>query len=171
MASARVPTPSVLKPVAKGQNETSGPSALSSVLHAAEQKALSLGTKMTKIRRHVLIHLLEAGRPMSAYDLIETLDGVGAQKPPTIYRALAFLEKIGSVRKLESQRTYVALRNGPTSEPLVLTVCDDCGSVGEVEAASAFSELFAQAQQEGFTASLTTIELRGRCGQHPYTED
>ena len=52
--------------------------------------------RLTNSRRRVLELLLEAGVPLKAYDLIATYSGDGeAAKPPTVYRALEFLERVG----------------------------------------------------------------------------
>jgi DNA-binding PadR family transcriptional regulator len=55
------------------------------------------GQRLTPPRRRVLEMLLKAGQPVKAYDLIAAFgDGGPPAKPPTVYRALDFLSKLGS---------------------------------------------------------------------------
>jgi Fur family zinc uptake transcriptional regulator len=70
--------------------------ALATELAAAEVRCSAADQRLTAPRRRVLELLLEAGQPVKAYDLISTFGGAGAPaKPPTVYRALDFLEKQG----------------------------------------------------------------------------
>ena len=72
-------------------------------LVAAEARCVDQGERMTAPRRRVLELLLQAGEAVKAYDLIARygVDGVAA-KPPTVYRALEFLEKTGMAHRIAS---------------------------------------------------------------------
>ena len=72
-------------------------------LATAEARCVDQGERMTAPRRRVLELLLQAGEPVKAYDLIARYgaDGVAA-KPPTVYRALEFLEKTGMAHRIAS---------------------------------------------------------------------
>ena len=70
-------------------------------LAAAEALCTSKGERLTPVRRRVLELVLEAEKPVKAYDLLENLNpGEGAAKPPTVYRALDFLMGLGLVHKI-----------------------------------------------------------------------
>ena len=70
---------------------------------AVEARVSADGERMTAPRRRVLELLMAAGEPVKAYDLIARygVDGQAA-KPPTVYRALEFLEKHGLAHRIAS---------------------------------------------------------------------
>ena len=77
--------------------------ALGHALADAEARCGSDGQRLTAPRRRVLELLLTAPGPVKAYDLIGTFGAGGvAAKPPTVYRALEFLEKQGFAHRIES---------------------------------------------------------------------
>ncbi|MFX7772357.1 transcriptional repressor, partial [Acinetobacter baumannii] len=70
-----------------------------------ERVSRERGLRLTPIRANVLKLIAEAGKPVKAYELLEWVrngKGVGADAPPTVYRALDFLMANGFVHKLES---------------------------------------------------------------------
>src|SRR3712207_2413718 len=84
-------------------------------LAEAESRCTSAEERLTGPRKRVLELLLTAGAPVKAYDLIAAYGAQGeAAKPPTVYRALEFLERLGFAHRLESLNAYVACRR---SEP------------------------------------------------------
>ncbi len=132
-------------------------------LTAAERRCDQAQEKLTTGRRRVLQLLLQAGKPVKAYDLIAAFgeDGSSA-KPPTVYRALEFLEKQGFAHRIESLNAYVACRHGDTPHVAAFLICDCCKSSSEIEAAGS-TELSALGAAQGFVLSGVTIEGRGLC--------
>ena len=120
---------------------------------------------MTAPRRRVLELLLAAGEPVKAYDLIARygVDGQAA-KPPTVYRALEFLERRGVVHRIASISAYVACSaaGDAPAHAAAFLICDCCGATEEVAVAGgdAFAEAAASA---GYAIERTTIEGHGRC--------
>ncbi len=84
------------------------PTDVDEALNEAEAVCEARGARLTKIRRKVLSLMLEHREPAKAYDLLQRLDGEGAAKPPTVYRALEFLLEMGLAHKIESLNAYVA---------------------------------------------------------------
>ena len=66
-------------------------------LAAAEALCERRDQRLTAPRRRVLELLLEAGQPVKAYDLMAQYDAKSPAKPPTVYRALEFLEREGGI--------------------------------------------------------------------------
>ena len=64
----------------------------------AEAGCVARGLRLTPIRKQVLEALYTTHRPMSAYDLIDTLSEGGQKRhaPVTVYRALEFLVRTPS---------------------------------------------------------------------------
>src|SRR6056297_3906365 len=111
------------------------------LLQAAADEAQLNGKSLTAIRKHVLTTLLEANRPLTAYEVLASLDGIGSVSPPTAYRALDFLVSLGFVTRVESLNAYLALELGPSDVPLAFFVCEKCGQAEELAATDAVVSL------------------------------
>ena len=121
------------------------------------------GERMTPARLRVLELLLAAGEPVKAYDLIARFgqDGQPA-KPPTVYRALEFLERKGLAHRIASISAYVACTSGSLDHAAAFLICDCCGATEEVSAPVA-GDLARAAASAGYAIVRTTIEAHGRC--------
>ena len=133
------------------------------LLEAAADEAQLNGKSLTAIRKHVLSLLLDAQRPMTAYEVLGSLDGVGSVSPPTAYRALDFLVSLGFVTRVESLNAYFALDLGPSDVPLALFVCEKCGQAEELSATDAVVSLISTADEKGFGVNQASLEVRGDC--------
>lgn len=132
-------------------------------LNQAEAQVLRKGLRMTRIRRKVLRLLLENGGPAKAYDLLANLDGEGAAKPPTIYRALDFLQETGLAHKIESLNAYVACGHTSHSHSAVFLICDACHTAEELHAVSTSEALAKETRHAGFHMTRAVVEVRGTC--------
>jgi Fur family zinc uptake transcriptional regulator len=139
------------------------PTALARELADAETRCVAAEQKLTAPRRRVLELLLQAGQPSKAYDLIAAFgpDGVPA-KPPTVYRALEFLEKQGLAHRIESLNAYVACRMGEVGHDAAFLICDCCGATREIDP-SAAAAIGVAGAASGYVVSHVTIEAHGRC--------
>ncbi|MEM9376981.1 MAG: Fur family transcriptional regulator [Pseudomonadota bacterium] len=133
------------------------------LLQAAADEAQLNGKSLTAIRKHVLGVLLDAKRPMTAYEVLDRLDGVGSVSPPTAYRALDFLVSLGFVTRVESLNAYLALALGPSDVPLAFFVCEKCGGAAELAATDAVVSLISIADLKGFGVKHASLEVRGDC--------
>ena len=118
---------------------------------------------MTRIRRKVLRLLLESSAPAKAYDLLANLDGEGSAKPPTIYRALDFLQETGLAHKIESLNAYVACGHASHNHSAVFLICDTCHGAEELHATATSSALRSETEAAGFKMERAVIEVRGIC--------
>lgn len=132
-------------------------------LGAADVRLTAEGERMTPARLRVLQLLLAAGEPVKAYDLIARFgeDGQPA-KPPTVYRALEFLERKGLAHRIASISAYVACTSGAADHAAAFLICDCCGATEEVSAPVA-EGLDRAARAAGYAIDRTTIEAHGRC--------
>jgi Fur family transcriptional regulator, zinc uptake regulator len=139
--------------------------ALRTALETAERLSLADGERLTDSRRRVLSLLLTAGEPVKAYDLIARFgeDGQPA-KPPTVYRALEFLERRGLAHRIASLSAYVACASGADGEAhaAAFLICDCCGASAEVRAERS-SALNQAARDLGYRIDRATVEAHGRC--------
>lgn len=120
---------------------------------------------LTKNQALVFGALDGAEGPLTAYAILDQLREDGFRAPLQVYRALDKLVEFGMVHRLESLNAFVACRHpGCVShESAAFAICEDCGSVQEFSPEEAMRVLKAWADAKGFTASKTTVELRGRC--------
>ncbi|GAA0642509.1 Fur family transcriptional regulator [Brevundimonas lenta] len=129
----------------------------------ADARLTAEGERMTAARLRVLELLLAAGEPVKAYDLIARFgtDGQPA-KPPTVYRALEFLERKGLAHRIASISAYVACSSGTIDHSAAFLICDCCGATEEV-AAPVAEGLDRAARAAGYAIVRTTVEAHGRC--------
>lgn len=124
-----------------------------------------MGRRSSEVRAAALAAMEERGRPMTAYQLLDALSGRGARMAPkTVYRALRALVARGEAHRIESINAYVACRHRAHAETAILSICDDCGAVGEHIDACAIEALGAAARRAGFEPARPVVEIHGRCG-------
>jgi len=143
-------------------------------VHAADRAALlaradavcdRAGESLTPLRRRVLELLLDAGGPAKAYDLLEGLKSAGGApaKPPTVYRALEFLTRLGLAHRVESLNAFVACDVGACARTTIFLICGRCGRTEESDAGHALVDVGEAASKQGFSIERTMIEARGLC--------
>ncbi|MEL6567885.1 MAG: transcriptional repressor [Pseudomonadota bacterium] len=144
-------------------NTPCSPEDTEAFLSVAEEIAQSHGQRMTRIRRKVLRLLVEADKPAKAYDLMENLDGEGSAKPPTIYRALEFLQSLGLAHKIESLNAYVACGHASHNHSAIFLICEGCGAAEELHSETTVPTLDAETKAAGFVFKAAVIEAHGIC--------
>lgn len=144
-------------------NTPCSPTDVDAFLAQAEAIAERKGQKLTKIRRKVLELLVRSDEPAKAYDLLANLDGEGAAKPPTVYRALDFLQSVGLAHKIESLNAYVACGHASHNHSAVFLICDNCGGAEELHADATTEALNQETAAAGFKVNNAVIEARGIC--------
>ena len=136
--------------------------ALSQALAVAENRCATTQERLTAPRRRVLELLLEADAPQKAYDLIAAFGAHGEPaKPPTVYRALEFLERLGFAHRIESLNAYVPCRIHGEGHRAAFLICDCCGTADEFE--PAISAQLAAAAPSGYEIRSVTLEAHGLC--------
>lgn len=141
------------------------PQDVETFLEEAEELVSAQGQKLTPIRRKVLHLLLESDGPAKAYDLLARLDGLGAPKPPTVYRALDFLIGMGLAHKIESLNAFVACGHAQHDHSAVFLICDSCGAAEELPATETSAVLSKETRSAGFAIQNAVIEAHGICGK------
>jgi Fur family transcriptional regulator, zinc uptake regulator len=123
------------------------------------------GTAFTAGRRRVLEALVEAGKPMSAYDLADRLSGGGRRVAPVqVYRSLEFLIAAGVVHRLATRSSFVTCDHEHVrGETIVFLVCEGCGNVAEVTSPAVGRGLRGAAESTGFQPLNPVVEVEGRC--------
>ena len=135
---------------------------LADELDIAERRVGEAGERLTPPRRRVLELLFESGQPVKAYDLMAAYQPGAPAKPPTVYRALEFLERKGLAHRIASISAYVACTSGGRDHAAAFLICDCCGATSEVEPAAA-KAMAEQATKAGFALRAVTVEANGLC--------
>jgi len=135
---------------------------LSLALVRAEARCVETHERLTTPRRRVLELLLGSNGPLKAYDLIAAFGADGEPaKPPTVYRALEFLERLGFAHRIESLNAYVPCRITGDGHRAAFLICDCCGAAEEFE--PDFEAQLASAARSGYAVKTVTLEARGLC--------
>lgn len=134
------------------------------LLTKAEKLCDKRGVRLTPARREVFAILANESGAIGAYDLLDKLRAaVPNAKPPTIYRALDFLQEQGFVHKISSSNSYVLCSHFDHRHPVQMLICEQCGNVQEIQSEGVYAALLKQAQDQGFVVSAQTIEAHGLC--------
>jgi Fur family zinc uptake transcriptional regulator len=141
------------------------PEALETQLDAASQSCTRQSTQLTALRRTVLGLVLQAERPLTAYQLLDRLkEKRRGAVPPTVYRALDFLLENKLIHKIERLNAFVPCTEaGHHTHAVQFLICQLCGNVLELEDRSASRALEHAAESVGFRASSTIVEIEGAC--------
>lgn len=131
----------------------------------AEKRCDAAGESLTPLRRRVLELLMDSHGPAKAYDLLPLLNDEKTAKPPTIYRALDFLVRMGLAHRIESLNAFMACDVGACARSTIFLICEKCGGAEEFDAGHALVDLADAAKKDGFAINRTMIEASGICAQ------
>ncbi|MGE0740581.1 MAG: transcriptional repressor [Hyphomonadaceae bacterium] len=136
---------------------------LAETIAEAQTRCTAAGESLTPLRRRVLELLIDQNGPTKAYDLLPLIDRDKQAKPPTVYRALDFLVRMGLAHRIESMNAFVACDVGACARSTIFLICERCGGAEEFDAGHALVDLAEAAQRDGFTIRRTMIEASGLC--------
>lgn len=125
--------------------------------------------KLTKNQSVVRDALMDAGRAMTAYDILDAVRAEGIRAPVQVYRALERLLETGLVHRIESMNAFVACAHdhghdgGAHGDVVAFSICKDCGDVSELSASAIAPSVEALAKPAKFATESAIVELRGHC--------
>lgn len=132
-------------------------------LSQAEQLCQRQLQRFTAIRRRVLELVWRQHKPIGAYELLEMLQQDGRTAPPTVYRALEFLQQMGLVHRIASLNAYVGCAHPGAPHDGQFLICEACKSLAELDVPAITSAIEASAAASGFTTRRHTVEILGLC--------
>jgi Fur family zinc uptake transcriptional regulator len=149
-----------------------GMAAVEAAIDHAAATCTARGVQLTELRRQVLRLVLAAPQPIGAYALLDRLraDRPGAA-PPTVYRALDFLQEQGLVHRVERLNAFVGC-SGPATHhhcghghdhPHQFLICARCGATAEICDGRVAAAVAEAAREAGFVPHRTTVEVEGLC--------
>lgn len=152
----------------KGETEAAvrASSGAGDMLRHAERICHARGARFTRLRRLVLMLILQQARPLKAYDLLALLQAhrPGAA-PPAVYQSIAFLQRQGFIRKLHSMRAYTGCLGEAAAHEgeSAVFICTRCRRTIELDQPSMAGLISLQAGRLGFAVQVGTIEIHGTC--------
>jgi Fur family zinc uptake transcriptional regulator len=139
------------------------------IIAHAESHCKSHGARLTPKRKLVLSSLIQSGKALSAYDLIDLCKENFDENIPamSVYRILEFLETEKLAHKLKLANKYVACShitcNHDHGVPQFL-ICSTCDQVKEISIKkSTMSELKSDVEQAGFHLVNSQLEMNCIC--------
>lgn len=134
-----------------------------SALQRAEAICRRQRERLTPQRRRVLELVWQQHRPVGAYDLLEQLQQQGRVAPPTVYRALDFLQRLGLIHRLESLNAFVGCAQPERPHQGQFLICSSCRTLAEISDPAISDAIAAGARATGFTPRSQTVEVMGLC--------
>ncbi len=120
--------------------------------------------RLTAIRELVLRLIWQSHKPLGAYELLPALAEAGFNSaPPTVYRALDFLQAQGLVHRIASLNAFIGCPSPDAPHDGCFLICEGCRTVVELNADAIINQVQQEAQTMGFAVRQQTIEISGLC--------
>ena len=136
-------------------------------LATAKQLCADRAVKLTPLREQVLEFVWHSHKPLGAYAILDLLaaqtPAKKRQAPPTVYRALEFLQQQGLVHRINSLNAFIGCSQPHAYHNSHFLICRQCETALEIadeNIAAATEQIVNQAR---FSESHTCIEITGLC--------
>ena len=126
-------------------------------MNAAHHQA----AKLSRNQGQVLSALRKAKEPLSAYAILDRVRVAGI--PPTVYRALNDLIRLGMVHRLQSRSAFVACDHGSCNGKAAFAICRQCQKVVEISLSDKDERVLLALTPEEIAAEQITLEIAGLC--------
>ncbi|ORJ52931.1 Fur family transcriptional regulator [Geothermobacter hydrogeniphilus] len=121
--------------------------------------------RLTPLRRRVLELLWQSHRPVGAYELLEQLRTGSRAAPPTVYRALDFLQRVGLAHRLASLNAYTGCCYPGEPHAGQFLICRSCQASSELSSAGVSRSIRQATAAAGFSVEQQTVEIHGLCSR------
>jgi Fur family zinc uptake transcriptional regulator len=134
-------------------------------LASARQLCQSKGARLTSIREQVLTYVWLSHQPLGAYEILELLSqqAEGKLAPPTVYRALDFLQQHGLVHRIASLNAYMGCCTPEQPHQSQFLICQQCKTTVELADQQVSHSIHSAARDAGFKVEAEHIEVLGLC--------
>ncbi len=138
---------------------------VSSALAQAQSLCAKTGARLTALRLRVLELVWQSHKPLGAYDILAVLSETDGRRaaPPTVYRALDFLQEHGLVHRLASLNAFVGCSHPEQPHQGQFLICRACHTSVELEQSSIGAAIISSAASVGFSVEGQTVEVLGLC--------
>jgi Fur family zinc uptake transcriptional regulator len=122
------------------------------------------GARLTPLRSRVLEIVWQQHKPLGAYGILAVLAAEGrSAAPPTVYRALEFLQEQGLVHRLSSLNAFVGCSRPGHADSGQFLICRSCGNAAEINDGGVERAITRSAASQGFSVHTHTVEISGVC--------
>jgi Fur family zinc uptake transcriptional regulator len=141
---------------------------IDSALTTAKRLCEERGLRLTPLREQVLNLVWQSHKPLGAYAILELLvTQPGAkprrQAPPTVYRALEFLQEHGLVHRINSLNAFIGCQHPREQHRGHFLICRQCATAVEIFDAAVAAALHQAAVQARFLDDGAVAEITGLC--------
>lgn len=139
---------------------------ISQALDDARNICQAHNARLTPTRQRVLELIWQSHKPLGAYDLLAQLAAEGQNAaPPTVYRALDFLQQHGLVHRIASLNAFIGCSHPGQQHTGMFLICHHCRNVLEIAAPTVSEAVRSASARENFRAEEITLEISGLCPQ------
>ena len=121
------------------------------------------GAALTKNQQAVFSTLLDADKPLGAYEILDQIRDQGFRAPLQVYRALQKLMELRLVHRIECRNAFVACDHEPHAEAVCFLICDACDKAIELPIHDLDDGLRKRARAAGFAVTGACVEMTGLC--------
>lgn len=129
----------------------------------AEWICRQAGGRLTRLRREVLEILLNAGGPVTAYELLDRLRTERSATAAGVYRSLDFLVAQRLAHRLESRKAFIACAHPDHPHVSQFLICRRCGTTIEIDDSRVASVVGEWSRIHRFEVEAETLEVSGSC--------
>src|SRR5690606_7037653 len=139
---------------------------VSSALAEADTLCARQGVRLTTLRKRVLELVWQSHKPLGAYDILAVLSEEDGRKaaPPTVYRALDFLQENGLVHRIASLNAFIGCAHPRQAHQGQFLICKACHAAIELQQSAISQAIDASAAEVGFSVESQMVEVVGLCG-------
>ncbi len=150
-------------PISFRCQKTDHQSCVNDALARAEVLCKQQKQRFTLIRQRVLELVWRQHKPIGAYEVLEHLQESGRTAPPTVYRALDFLQKMGLVHRIASLNAYVGCVHPGEPHDGQFLICKSCHALAELNAPEINAAIKQSARDSDFKPVRQMVEIMGLC--------
>lgn len=130
----------------------------------AERVCEAKQIRLTPLRRRVLEIIWRAHEPIGAYEILaEIARDRDKAAPPTVYRALDFLQQAGLVHRVDSLNAFLGCDRPESPHASQFLVCSRCRRVSEIQDPDLTRALVQQARELGYRLEGSAVEIKAVC--------
>ena len=139
-----------------------------SALANAKHVCAARGAKLTPLREQVLQLVWGSHKPLGAYTILDLLSANAAikprrQAPPTVYRALEFLQEHGLVHRINSLNAFIGCSQPQAYHNSHFLICRECETALEIADTSIADAVQSAAAGAHFSEPNACVEITGLC--------
>jgi Fur family zinc uptake transcriptional regulator len=137
---------------------------IADAVSAAEDVCASKNIRLTPLRRRVLEIIWRQHLPIGAYEILaELAKDREKAAPPTVYRALEFLQSAGLVHRVDSLNAFLGCDRPHAVHAGQFLVCPACRKVTEIDDLQITTALARRAAELGYRLEGSVVEIKARC--------